>query len=86
MNRGLESLGGKAGYVALNKHQIVMNYQQTPDWFEGEQQDFIASHPIPEVRERFSNGDWFVAIQTTSGSSTRAISAYSNVMREASQL
>ncbi len=82
MNSGLRALEGNAGYVALNKHEIVMNNQETPEWFVKEKQDIIASHPNPKVRESFSNGDLFFAVQTASSTSSRAIAAYRNVMSE----
>ncbi len=74
-----ESEGDLAGSsLALNKHQIVINSQQTPDWFKQEYQAVLASMDNQAMKEAFQQGELFVTSKPNS-QAAHALANYSAV-------
>jgi hypothetical protein len=67
---GLRSNGEMNGsssagsYVALNRHQIVMNHQQVPDWFKQEYLSSLSSMDSGHIKNAFESGALYVAGRT----------------------
>jgi len=75
-----ESDGSLAGSsLALNKYQIVMDSQQTPDWFKQEYESVLASMDNHEMKDAFQQGDLFVTSKASSLNNVNALANYSTV-------
>jgi len=75
-----ESDGSLAGSsLALNKYKIVMDSQQTPDWFKQEYEAVLASMDNNEMKDAFQQGDLFVTSKASSLNNVNALANYSSV-------
>jgi len=72
------SLAGSA--LALNKHQIVINSQQVPDWFVQEYGDTLSSMGNKETKRAFENGELFVTTKP-SPENADALARYSSMKK-----
>jgi len=73
------SLAGSGG-LALNKYQIVINAQETPDWFTKEYENALSSMDNKEMRAAFEKGDLFFTSKPTS-SNVNALASYASVAK-----
>jgi hypothetical protein len=75
-----ESDGSFAGSsLALNKYQVVMDSQQTPDWFKQEYESVLASMDNNEMKDAFQQGELFVTSKASSLNNANALANYSTV-------
>lgn len=79
MSLGLQELGGKAGKVSFNPHQIVKSLQDVPEWFNEEQQKSIDSIQDPVVKQRFQAGELFASTIATNPSKQKSVDSYLSV-------
>ena len=73
------SLAGKGG-IALNKHQIVMNSQDVPDWFKQEYENVLSAMDNKEMKAAFEKGELFF-ISKPSSSNVNALASYTSVAK-----
>jgi hypothetical protein len=79
MNKALTENGPTAGRsAALNKHQIVINSQDVPDWFIQEFENTLASMDNKEMKNAFEKGDLFFTSKPSSPG-TNALASYASV-------
>ncbi|MFT6031319.1 MAG: hypothetical protein ACI8O8_003069 [Oleiphilaceae bacterium] len=71
------SLAGKGG-LALNKHQIILNSQEVPDWFTQEYESVLSSMDNKEMKTAFEKGELFF-ISKPSSSRVDALASYASV-------
>jgi hypothetical protein len=79
MSLGLQELGGKAGKVSFNSHQIVKSLQDVPEWFNEEQQKAIESIQDPVVQERFQAGELFASTLAINPSKHKSVDSYISI-------
>jgi len=73
------SLAGKGG-IALNKHQIVMNSQDVPDWFKQEYENVLSAMDNKEMKAAFERGELFF-ISKPPSSNVNALASYTSVAK-----
>ncbi|MFT6902610.1 MAG: hypothetical protein ACJAXS_002826 [Colwellia sp.] len=72
-----DSLGGKGG-ISVNKHQVVINTQEVPDWFKQEYDSALSSMDNKDMIKAFEEGELFF-ISKPSSSSVNALASYASV-------
>ena len=72
------SLAGSS--LALNKHQIIINSQEVPDWFTQEYENALSSMDDEGMKSAFESGELFVTSKP-SFSSADALANYASVAR-----
>lgn len=71
------SLAGSGG-LALNKYQIVINSQETPDWFTKEYENALSSMDNIEMKAAFEKGELFFSSKHFP-SSVDALTSYTSI-------
>jgi hypothetical protein len=66
--------------LALNKHQIVINSQEVPDWFTQEYESVLSSMDNKEMRSAFEKGDLFFTSKPSSLNGN-ALASYASVAK-----
>jgi len=73
-------LAGKGG-LALNKHQIIINSQEVPDWFAHEYENVLSSMDNSEMKSAFEKGKlFFTSLPSSLGSD--ALASYASVAKK----
>jgi len=67
--------------LALNKHQIIINSQEVPDWFTNEYESVLSSMDNKEMKSAFEKGDLFFTSKPSS-SSINALASYASVAKK----
>ncbi|MEH6448443.1 MAG: hypothetical protein V7765_07220 [Oleispira sp.] len=80
LKQNIEETGSSLGSVSLNKHQIVMNSQDVPDWFIKEYENVLSSMEDKEMKAAFERGETFLASKPSS-SKIDALASYASVVR-----
>ncbi len=72
------SLAGSS--LAINKHQILINTQEVPDWFKQEYETVLSSMEDKEMKNAFEKGELFVTSKPAS-SRVDALASYASVAK-----
>ena len=72
------SLAGSS--LALNKHQILINTQDVPDWFTQEYKAVLSSQANKEMKAAFEQGELFFTSKPST-SKTNALASYAAVLK-----
>jgi hypothetical protein len=76
--QNIEETGSSLGSVSLNKHQIVLNSQDVPDWFIKEYESVLSSMEDKGMKAAFEQGETFFASKPSS-SNVNALASYSAI-------
>ncbi|MBB1441511.1 hypothetical protein H5202_23430 [Shewanella sp. SG41-4] len=71
----------ESGGLALNKHQIVINSQDVPEWFIREYEDALSSMDNVEMKMTFEKGDLFFSSKQ-SARNVNALASYTLVAKD----
>jgi len=66
--------------LALNKHQIVINSQEVPNWFTQEYESVVSSMDNKEMKSAFEKGELFFTSKPSS-SRVDALATYASVAK-----
>ena len=80
MNEAFAGSSQAGTSVALNKHQIIINSQDVPDWFRQEFQNSLAALDNEEMKNAFKKGE-LAFISKPSFSNSDALANYESIAK-----
>jgi hypothetical protein len=78
--QNIEETGSSLGSVSLNKHQLVINSQDVPDWFVKEYESVLSSMEDKGMKAAFEQGETYFASKA-SASVNDALASYASVSK-----